>query len=67
MSADGEPKPTPIWDQWGMKPTKMMMSKGVYRDLVVWGLMQDGWTEESAEAEADRRVEIIESEGSGVC
>lgn len=40
-----------------LKPSKTFMHPDKYRDLVVYGLCAEGWTQAEAEAEAGRRLE----------
>jgi len=44
---------------WDLRPTKIFMHPDDYRDLVIWGLVEEGWTESAAEKEADRRIEVM--------
>jgi len=48
------------WADAPMQPTRIYMHPDDYRDLVVWGLMDEGWTEADALDEADRRIEVMQ-------
>lgn len=51
-----------ITDNWSLPCTKVLMRQDDFRDLVAWGLMEQGWSEEDALREADRRLAVVEAE-----
>lgn len=46
----------PIYDDWKFGPTRVYMHPDDYRDMVVDVLRAEGWTDEAALAEAERRL-----------
>lgn len=46
----------PNYDDWNITPARVYMHPDDYRDIVVWTLMEEGWSESDALAEADRRL-----------
>jgi hypothetical protein len=49
----------PIDDNWKFGPTRVYMHPDTFRDLVAWQLVEQGWSEEEALSEADRRLATI--------
>lgn len=47
---------------WDLPVSHVYMGPETYREIVVCGLMEDGWTEEAANAEVDRRFEVMNSD-----
>jgi hypothetical protein len=41
-------------------PTKILMNAGDWCDIVAWGLVEDGWSEEAAREEAQCRLEALQ-------
>jgi hypothetical protein len=46
----------PIDDDWKLEPARVYMHPSDFRDMVVDVLRAEGWTDEAAIAEADRRL-----------
>jgi hypothetical protein len=44
---------------WDLKPSRILMNVDTYRDLVGYGLCEEGWSESEAQVEADRRIEVM--------
>jgi hypothetical protein len=44
---------------WDLKPERILMNPRDYRDLVVYSLCLEGWREDDATKEADRRMEVM--------
>lgn len=44
---------------WDLKPSRILMDAGTYRDLVIFSLCEEGWSESEARVEADRRLDIM--------
>lgn len=47
---------------WDLKPSKVIMHPDDYRDIVVYGLVADGWSHRAARVEADRRIQVLQEE-----
>lgn len=46
-------------------PSRMILPEWVLRDILVWGFLEEGWTEGDAAREADRRVaELLEAQAA---
>ena len=46
-------------ENWGIAPSLVLMHPQFYRDIVVWTLLEEGWSEKDACAEADRRLAVM--------
>ena len=44
---------------WDFKPSRLIMNARDYNDLVVYSLMEEGWSHSAASKEADRRIEVM--------
>ena len=62
LTTKSEPSLAEVIDSWALQPQRVLMHPDDFRDILIWGLVEEGMSEAEARREADLRMASMQTE-----